>query len=169
MPVHSRHTQSRLRKLSSAKLSSAKPSYKLDSLEHVNASALPANVLVLLSKYAVALRRHNGLILKLSSLNIFRHVHSTNKVSEHFEVHFAYQELLTEVRQQVAAGNMYTNAHKRFKDKRVKRPYSSVSKTRQAPAITPRVQHGIQKTTNTTSEHLLGKLGAALRVPAFGE
>ena len=49
---------------------------KLKNLEEVNAAALPAKVLVLLSKYANALRKHNGLILKLSSLNVFRNVHT---------------------------------------------------------------------------------------------
>lgn len=89
---------------------------KLKNLEEVNASALPAKVLVLLSKYANALRKHNGLILKLSSLNVFRNVHKTSCRAKHPEVHEVYQELLDEVRVHLKKGTMYTNSHHRFKN-----------------------------------------------------
>ena len=104
---------------------SAFTSRSLSNLEEVNASALPAKVLVLLSKYAHALRKHNGLILKLSSMNVFRHVHSTNHASQHEVVHAVHAELLAEVKRHVEVGTMYTNAHKRFRDMRVSRHYSA--------------------------------------------
>ena len=140
---------------------------QLDSLDEVNASALPANVLVLLSKYANALRKHNGLILKLSSMNIFRHVHSTNKVSKHDSVHIAYEELLSEVRQQVKAGSMYTNAHKRFKDKRAKRHYSAVRPSRSA-SVKQRAASNLQSSVKTHG-HIMGSKELEPRLSAFAD
>jgi len=82
---------------------------KLVSLEEVNASVLPARVLVLLSKYAQAMHEHAGLIIKISSMNVFRHVHKTHTVTPHPAVQKIYRELLVEVATHVAAGTMHTN------------------------------------------------------------
>jgi len=67
---------------------------KLISLEEVNASVLPAKVLVLLSKYAQAMRKHTGLVIKISSLNVFKHVHNTNKLTDHLQIRKLHRELL---------------------------------------------------------------------------
>jgi hypothetical protein len=95
---------------------------KLNSLKEVSASVLPAKVLALLSMYASALRKHNGLILKLSSMNVFRHVYNTRLVAKHPDVHAVYNELLKEVQGHVYNGTMYTNDHKRFKNIHMPRP-----------------------------------------------
>ena len=82
---------------------------KLVSLKEVNASILPANVLVLLSKYAQAMRTHTGLVIKISSLNVFKHVHNTNKLTENIAVRRLYRELLLEVNNHISNGSMQTN------------------------------------------------------------
>lgn len=82
---------------------------KLISLDEVNASVLPAKVLVLLSKYAQSMRKHTGLVIKISSMNVFKHVHNTNKLTEHPEVRRLHRELLIEVNHHLMEGNMQTN------------------------------------------------------------
>jgi len=82
---------------------------KLSSLENVNALALPAKVLVLLSKYAKSLRAHNGTVLKLSSLRVFRHIHVTCMKASSPKLNEIYSELLEEVDLHIKAGTMYTN------------------------------------------------------------
>lgn len=82
---------------------------KLVSLNEVNASVLPAKVLVLLSKYAQSMRKHTGLVIKISSMNVFKHVHNTNKLTEHPEVRRLHHELLMEVNHHLMEGNMQTN------------------------------------------------------------
>lgn len=82
---------------------------KLQSLENVNALALPAKVLVLLSKYAQYLRAHNGTILKLSSLRVFKHIHRTCQNAQDPKLNSIYQQLLHEVNIHIESGIMYTN------------------------------------------------------------
>ena len=85
---------------------------KLVSLEEVNASVLPAKVLVLLSKYAQAMRKHTGLVIKISSLNVFKHVHNTNKLTDHLEIRRLHRDLLVEVNEHLREGTMQTNAQR---------------------------------------------------------
>ena len=81
---------------------------KLVSLEEVSASTLPAKVLVLLSKYSKAMRKHTGVVIKISSLNVFSHVHNTNKLSNHLQTQQIHHELLLEVNRHLDAGTMQT-------------------------------------------------------------
>ena len=85
---------------------------KLKSLENVNALALPANVLVLLSKYAKALRMKNGTVIKLSSLRIFFHVHQTCIKAKDTHLNIIYHQLLDEVNSHIEHGTMFTNEEK---------------------------------------------------------
>ena len=103
---------------------------KLKSLEDVNALALPANVLVLLSKYAKVLRAKNGTIIKLSSLRIFFHVHQTCLKAKDTELNIIYHQLLDEVNDHIARGTMFTNEEKELSlDKnKEKKPNSRLSK-----------------------------------------
>jgi len=80
----------------------------LVSLDLVNASVLPARVMVLLSKYAQAARKHTGLIVKISSINVFKHVHNTSKLTENLEVRRLHRDLLIEVNMHLRAGTMQT-------------------------------------------------------------
>ncbi len=89
---------------------------KLVSLDEVNASVLPAKVLVLLSKYAQAMRKHTGLVIKISSLNVFKHVHNTNKLTDHLQIRKLHRELLIEVNEHLRAGTMQTNQQREFGD-----------------------------------------------------
>jgi hypothetical protein len=81
---------------------------KLTSLEEVDSSVLPAKVLVLLSKYAQAMRKHTGLVIKISSLNVFKHVQNTSQLTDHHQVSQLHQELLREVNSHIRAGSMRT-------------------------------------------------------------
>ncbi|MFT4634337.1 MAG: hypothetical protein ACI854_000338 [Arenicella sp.] len=49
---------------------------RLISLKEVSETVQPAKVLVLLSKYAQAVGTCTGLMIKISSLNVFKHVHT---------------------------------------------------------------------------------------------
>lgn len=89
---------------------------KLVSLEEVSAAVLPAQVLVLLSKYAQATRKHTGLVIKISSVNVFRHVHNTHKLTGHSAVKNLYSELLNEVGMHINAGTMHTNYDRQLMD-----------------------------------------------------
>lgn len=82
---------------------------KLTSLEEVSASVLPAKVLVMLSKYAQAMRKHTGLVIKISSMNVFKHVHNTHKLTQHPVVQQLHKELLSEVNTHIERGTMHTN------------------------------------------------------------
>jgi len=86
---------------------------KLTNLEDVNALALPAKVLVLLSKYAQELQATNRTVIKLSSLRVFMHVHQTCLKAETPKLNKIYHELLDEVNQHLEAGTMYTNKEKK--------------------------------------------------------
>jgi hypothetical protein len=85
-------------------------------LEEVNASVLPAKVLVLLSKYAQAMRKHTGLVIKISSLNVFKHVHNTNRLTDHLQIRKLHRELLLEVNSHLRAGTMQTNRQRELGD-----------------------------------------------------
>jgi len=85
---------------------------RLNNLENVSALALPSKVLVLLSKYAKALRNHNGTIIKLSSLRVFKHIHDTNNNSKSEKLDNIYKELLDEVNAHIKVGTMHTNQSK---------------------------------------------------------
>jgi len=87
---------------------------KLKSLEDVNALALPAKVLVLLSKYAKALRMKNGTVIKLSSLRIFFHVHQTCIKAKDTHLNIIYHQLLDEVNSHIESGTMFTNEEKKL-------------------------------------------------------
>jgi len=78
------------------------------SLKEVSASMLPAAVLVLLSQYSLAVRKHTGLVIKISSANVFLHIHNTNKLTDHPEVRRLHQELLGAVTRHISAGTMQT-------------------------------------------------------------
>ena len=85
---------------------------KLKSLEDVNASSLPAKMLILLSKYAKALRQTNGTVIKLSSLRVFMHVHQTCVAAQNEELNHYYREMLKEINLHIQAGTMFTNEQK---------------------------------------------------------
>ena len=87
---------------------------KLTSLEDVNALALPAKVLVLLSKYAQTLKSSNGTIIKLSSLRVFMHVHQTCVKANDAGLNIIYHQMLDEVNQHINAGTMFTNKEKKM-------------------------------------------------------
>jgi len=78
------------------------------NLEEVSAEVLPANVLVLLSKYAQAMRKHTGLVIKISSLNVFKHVHDTQKLTRHPAVKKLHAALLREISEHLEQGTMHT-------------------------------------------------------------
>jgi len=82
---------------------------KIVNLEEVSAEVLPAEVLVLLSKYAQAMRKHTGLVIKISSLNVFKHVHRTHKLTQHPSVRKLHIELLCLVNGHIKRGTMHTN------------------------------------------------------------
>ena len=88
----------------------------LISLNEVNATVLPGRVLVLLSKYAQELRKHTGLVIKVSSMNVFKHVDKTRRFTESSHIHKVYKELLIEVNQQLALGSMQTHAQRQLSD-----------------------------------------------------
>jgi len=70
---------------------------KLSSLQHVSASALPARVLVLMSKYARALELLSGKAIKLSSLRVFNDIHLSSIEANNESLNSIYQQLLTQV------------------------------------------------------------------------
>lgn len=89
---------------------------KLISLNEVNATILPGRVLVLLSKYAQELRKHTGLVIKVSSMNVFKHVDNTSKFTESPVIHKLHKQLLIEVNKQLASGSMQTHAQRQLND-----------------------------------------------------
>ena len=93
----------------------------LSSLEDVNALALPAKVLVLLSKYTQVLRAHNGTVLKLSSLRVFKHIHTTCLKANNPKLIYIYKQLLDEVNLHIEAGTMHTNDAKKILIKQQKK------------------------------------------------
>lgn len=89
---------------------------KLISLTEANATILPGQVLVLLSKYAQALKTHTGLVIKVSSMNVFKHVDNTRKFTENPHIQKIYKELLVEVNKHLAAGSMQTHSQRQLND-----------------------------------------------------
>lgn len=89
---------------------------KLISLTEVNATLLPGQVLVLLSKYAQTLQTHTGLVIKVSSMNVFKHVDNTCKFTENPHIHKIHKELLIEVNKHLAAGTMQTHSQRQLND-----------------------------------------------------
>lgn len=79
---------------------------KVKNLYGVKATVLPARVMVLLSKYSQAVKEFEGVIIQLSSLNVFKHVHNSYTRSKHPAVHKCYKYLLHEVNNHLADGNM---------------------------------------------------------------
>jgi len=79
---------------------------KVKSLYGVKATVLPAKVMVLLSKYSQAIKEFEGVVIQLSSLNVFKHVHNSYTRSKHPVVHKCYRYLLREVNKHLAEGNM---------------------------------------------------------------
>jgi len=114
---------------------------KLVSLEEVSASVLPARVLVLLSKYAQAMRKHTGLVIKISSINVFRHVHKTHKLTNHSAVRKLYQELLEEVDSHIFQGTMHTNYEREMLVKRQAEQLTNPNSATQIVVPSNRVAH----------------------------
>ncbi len=79
---------------------------KVKNLYGVKATVLPAKVMVLLSKYAQAIKEFEGVVIQLSSLNVFKHVHNSYTRSKHPAVHKCYKYLLREVNMHLQEGNM---------------------------------------------------------------
>ncbi len=83
---------------------------KVRNLYGVKATVLPARVMVLLSKYAQAIKDNDGVVIQLSSLNVFKHVHNSYIRSQSPAVHKCYKFLLREVNHHLVEGNMLLSA-----------------------------------------------------------
>ena len=79
----------------------------LKGLDKLDASTLPANILVLLSQYAKAIEQHNGIVVQLSSLNVFKHVEQTATLCNDPRIRLIYRRLLVQTSDHVRAGSMY--------------------------------------------------------------
>ena len=79
---------------------------RLNNLSGVRANAIPSSVLVLLSKYATVVKDADGIVIQLSSMNVFKHVHNSYLNSRSSSVKRYYRLLLREVNQQISEGNM---------------------------------------------------------------
>ena len=75
-------------------------------LNDVEAKVLPARVMVLLSKYSQALKEDESIIIQLSSLNVFKHVHQSYLNTTSSRVIKYYNILLKEVNLHVQNGDM---------------------------------------------------------------
>ena len=75
-------------------------------LRDVEAKVLPARVMVLLSKYSQAIKEDESVVIQLSSLNVFKHVHSTFLNTTSSRVKRYYKILLKEVNLQILSGDM---------------------------------------------------------------
>ena len=85
---------------------------KLKSLYNVEAKVLPPRVMVLLSKFAKAIKNADGVTIKLSSLNVFKHIHNSYVISTSAEVEYCYIELAKEVNEHLENGSMECHASK---------------------------------------------------------
>jgi len=56
--------------------------------------------------YSQAVKEFEGVVIQLSSLNVFKHVHNSYTRSKHPAVHKCYNYLLREVNIHLAEGNM---------------------------------------------------------------
>jgi len=100
---------------------------RVNNLSGVKANAFPSSVLVLLSKYATVVKDADGVVIQLSSLNVFKHVHNSYLNTRSSSVKRYYRLLLREVNQHIAEGNMslcpkftkerYIEAHRNNFDK----------------------------------------------------
>lgn len=78
----------------------------MTNLYGVKATALPASVLVLLAKYSQAIKETDGVVIQLSSLNVFKHVHNSYARSKSSIVKKCYKSLLRDVNRHIRDGNM---------------------------------------------------------------
>ncbi len=78
----------------------------VENLYHVKATVLPAKIMVLLSKYALIIKEAEGIVINLSSLNVFKHVHNSYMKSSHPAVKKCYGYLLLEVNKNLVQGHM---------------------------------------------------------------
>ena len=72
----------------------------------VKATVLPASVLVLLAKYSKDIKETDGVVIQLSSLNVFKHVHNSYARSNSSVVRKYYKLLLNDVNRHIREGNM---------------------------------------------------------------
>lgn len=100
---------------------------KIESLDKVSAAVLPAKVLVLLSKYAQTMRKHTGLVIKISSMNVFKHVHNTHKLTQHPEVIALHSTLLSEVNKHLMEGTMQTVDQRAMANKQKSQPIAHIA------------------------------------------
>lgn len=84
---------------------------KIRNLYSAKATVLPARVMVLLSKYSQSVKEHEGVVIQLSSLNVFKHVHASFARSKHPAVHKSYKALLNEVNIHLLEGNMVADSN----------------------------------------------------------
>ena len=78
----------------------------MTNLYGVKATVLPASVLVLLAKYSKAIKETDGVVIQLSSLNVFKHVHNSYARSQSSLVKKHYKLLLKDVNRHIKDGNM---------------------------------------------------------------
>lgn len=100
---------------------------KLINLSEVSPDLLPGPVLVLLSKYSQALHKHDGIIIKVSSMNVFKHVEQTGKDTKNPIVFKLYRRLLIEVNKQLNLRRMQTHKERRSLDLKYQNSESSNS------------------------------------------
>ena len=86
---------------------------KLTNLKNVNALALPAKILVAMSKYARTLEETNGDVIRLSSLNVFNDIHSTCLKAKDQSLNKQYYEILDLANMYIESGVMFTNQKKK--------------------------------------------------------
>ena len=80
---------------------------KLLSLQHIKSSALPTKIIVLMSKYAKALKSSNGTVIKLSSLNAFNDIHSSCIAANDEDLNSIYRQLLEQVNIHIETGLIF--------------------------------------------------------------
>lgn len=81
---------------------------EVSSLDQVDAGTLPAKILVLLSKFAIAIKEHNGLVIQLNSLDVFKQAEQANQLCEDPLVQKLYRQLLVQTRSYIRLEEMYT-------------------------------------------------------------
>jgi len=91
---------------------------QLENLEKIDASVLPAKILVLLSKYAKALKDHNDTIIQLSSVSVFKQIHQTSLLCEDPLVQKIHRQLLVQVNSHIKLGTMYLVGQKAMEERR---------------------------------------------------
>ncbi|RBP48360.1 hypothetical protein DFR28_10889 [Arenicella xantha] len=124
---------------------------KLENLDEVSAAVLPAKVLVLLSKYAQTMRKHTGLVIKISSMNVFKHVHNTHKLTQHPEVTALHKALLNEVSQHLADGTMQTVSQRLSANPKARKSANSSKHTLDRQSLL------LQDNTQRSGEHSMSQ------------